>query len=267
MTTEETYIVTGATGGIGRAIVNGLIARRVPRIILACRNTARAEAMIASLQPGSTHLEARPLDLIDSQSVNQFANSILHDGISIKALFNNAGIMPGGVTLSPEGNEAATQTNLISTVRLTEALLPAIIPGGAIVFTTSMTRRIARFRRNWRQLAIEHHNRFVTYGRSKKMLTAYALQLSHRLAQQNIRVNCSDPGIVDSGIITMGHLIIDRLCNIFFRPIIYTPDQGAAPALQALDTSLSGHIFTLRHSGPIPASYVSPLTTAILSTI
>ena len=267
MTTEETFIVTGATGGIGKAIVEALVNAGASRVILACRNTARAQAIIDEAGPTATRLEARPLDLMSTESVGSFARSIIADGIRVKTLFNNAGIMPGGVTLSADGHEAATQTNLISTILLTELLLPAMADGGSIVFTTSMTRRIARFRRDWNEIAISRHNRFVTYGRSKKMLTAYALKLAQRLAPRAIRVNCSDPGIVDSGIITMGHPLVDRLCNLLFRPLIYTPAQGATPAIAAARARHTARIHTLRRVRPIPSSYGSPLPSAILSAI
>ncbi len=257
----DTYIVTGATGGIGRAIAEALIARKAPRIILACRNLDRAGSIITQLNSGgATQLEALPLDLMDNASVERFAHIINSQSRQhpVKALFNNAGIMPGKVTISPQGHESATQTNYISTRRLTELLLPALADGAAIIFTTSMTRRIARFRRDWDQLAIKRHSRFVTYGRSKKMITAYALDLSRRLSPRGIRVNCSDPGIVDSAIITLGHPVIDRLSNLLFRPLIYTPAQGAAPAIAALTSPHTARIFTLRRSRPIPATYRLP---------
>ena len=267
MTNEETYIVTGATGGIGGAITRGLIASGARHIVLACRNTRRAEEMIAQLGATGCRLEARQLDLMSLDSVRRFAEGIIASGYKIRTLFNNAGIMPGGVTLSADGYEAATQTNLVSTVMLTELLLTAIADGGSIVFTTSMTRRIARFRRDWAEIAVSRHNRFVTYGRSKKLLTAYAIGLSARLAPRGIRVNCSDPGIVDSGIITMGHPLIDRLCNLLFRPVIYTPAQGAAPALAAATSTTTARIHTLRRSRPIPASYSSPLPSSLISAL
>ena len=119
-----------------------------------------------------------------------------------------------------------------------------------------MTRHIAKLRTDWKQHAITHHNRFTTYGRSKLMLTHYALDLARELAPRGIRVNCSDPGIVDSGIITLGNRVIDMLSDKFFRPLISTPAQGAAPALNAAGTQLTGQIFTLNHCTPIPERYL-----------
>lgn len=266
-----TYIVTGATGGIGRALVEGLVADGASHVILACRNTAKADALISQIQASgrnyATRLEAREIDLLDLKSVERFAAGIIADRIAVQALFNNAGIMPGKVALSADGYESATQTNLLSTVHLTELLLPAINDGGTVIFTTSITRHIARFRADWATIATTRHNRFVTYGRSKKMLTAYALLLSRRLADRRIRVNCSDPGIVDSNIITMGHVVIDNLSNRLFRPLIYTTIQGAAPALAALYSPETARIFTLKSVKPIPESYAAPLPTTLIAAL
>lgn len=244
-------IVTGATGGIGKAIVRGLVARGAATIILACRNEAKAEAMAAEIDFGATRPEVMKLDLESLESVREFAGAVMDKGYVIDCLFNNAGTMPGQMKLTVDGLESATQTNYVATVLLTRQLLPAIADEGAIVFTTSMTRHIARMRDDWRERAITHHHRFTTYGRSKLMVTRFAGGLAAELAPRRIRVNCSDPGIVDSAIITMGNRVIDALSDRLFRPLIATPEQGAAPALAAMESPLTGHIFTRRGSKPI----------------
>lgn len=251
----KTYIVTGATGGIGKAIVKGLTERGAARVILACRNIAKARQLIESLQPGMTELTAMEVDLESLESVRRFAKAVAASGLSIDGLFNNAGTMPGGMSLTADGYESATQTNFLATGLLTRLLLPCMADDGAIVFTTSMTRRIARLRDDWRERAVSHHHRFTTYGRSKLMLTHFALDLSGELRHRHIRVNCSDPGIVDSAIITMDNKVIDYLSDRLFRPVISTPEQGAAPALAAMESRLTGHIFTLSGHSPIPADY------------
>lgn len=257
MSKGKTYIVTGATGGIGKAITEGLTARGAGRVILACRNLAKARKVIGSLDPGSTVLEAKELDLESFESVRKFAAEIIAEGVSIDGLFNNAGTMPGEMRLTADGYESATQTNFLSTALLTRLLLPAMNEGCAILFTTSMTRRISRLRADWKERAVNHHHRFTTYGRSKLMLTHFALDLSKELAPRDIRVNCSDPGIVDSAIITMGNSAVDYLCDKFFRPVISTPCEGASPALRAMTDNVSGHIFTLKKQFPIPAGYAA----------
>lgn len=258
MKPTDTYIVTGATGGIGSALVEALMHRRAPHIILACRNIERARQLIDHLSASttsSTIFTAMHLDLTSMASVDKFAEQFLSMKLPLKALLNNAGTMPGGVHITTDGYEEATQTNFLATVRLTRRLLPAMSSGSSIIFTTSMTRHIVRLRNDWQQHAIACRHplrRFTVYGRSKLLLTNYARQLSDELAPRGIQVNCSDPGIVNSAIISMNNRIIDRLSELFFRPFINTPREGAEPALRALDSNDTATIFTRRKSHPIP---------------
>ncbi len=253
---KATYIVTGATGGIGRAIVEGLIARGVPRIVMACRSMDRAGELIARLDGRSTDLVAMRLDLESFASVREFVAGIASKGWKVSALINNAGCMPGRMRLTSDGYESATQVNYLSTCLLSELLVPCIVEGGCILFTTSMTRSLARLRRNWADRARRRHSRFVTYGRSKLMMTHYALDMSARMAARQIYVNCSDPGIVDSSIITMGNKVVDFLSDKLFRPFIRTTAQGAAPVLAALDRQVTSNLFTPGRCRPMPAHYL-----------
>lgn len=257
---KDVYIVTGATGGIGKAIVSDLCVRdEVKSVILACRNVGKAQQFVSFLATVYPYKEliVLPLDLESFASVRAFGEEVVSRGYKIKALIHNAGTMPGEVRVTGDGYESATQTNFLSPMLLTELLVDNLLPDANVVFTTSMTRRIARFIPDWADKAITRHVRFVTYGRSKKMLTGYALMLAMRLKDRGICVNCSDPWIVDTGIITMGNKIIDPLSNMLFRPLIYTPEQGAASAISALDSSLSGYIFTRKSHAHIPPSYGS----------
>ncbi len=253
---KVTYIVTGATGGIGRAIVEGLISRGADRVIMACRNEERGRLLANELAPKHTELVVMKLDLESFASVRAFASTLLERGQRIKALINNAGTMPGKMRLTEDGYESATQVNYLATCLLSELLYPAIMRGGSIVFTTSMTRNIARLHKNWASRATKHHSRFVTYGRSKLMMTHFALDMSARLAGREIFVNCADPGIVDSSIITMDNKVIDFLSDKLFRPLIRTTAKGARPALEALDQRVTSNILTPGKCRPMSARYL-----------
>lgn len=255
----EAYIVTGATGGIGQAIVSELL-KRGRFIILACRNLDKARQMIR--ESGYDRMYAEELDLESFESVRNFAERIKAGHIRIHGLFHNAGTMPGKVRITRDGYESAMQTNFLSPMLLTELLLGSMAGDASVVFTTSITRKIARFHADWADRAVNHHGRFTTYGLSKKLIAAYCAYLASR--EDSIRANCSDPGIVDSGMITMDNPLIDRMSTRFFRPVIYTTAEGASPALHAADCPVSGFIFTLHKCRAIPTSYNSPKVHRIL---
>lgn len=250
---KGTYIITGATGGIGRAITEEVLRQDDTEVILAVRNTKQAE-MIKKGYTYETRIKILELDLANLNSVVRFASKILSSGTNISGLFNNAGTMPGEMNETSDGLEMATQVNFVATALLTELLLPSVISDGGIVFTTSMTRRIARLKENWDYISKESHHRFVTYGRSKLMLTHYAYDLSQRL-EGRVRVNCSDPWIVNSKIIKMGNRIVDKISHNIAPLIFRSPLQGAIPALRAMEAEISGQIFTLNGHKPIPEKY------------
>ena len=57
-----------------------------------------------------------------------------------------------------------------------------------------------------------------------------------------LRVNVADPGVVATGIIDLGRWF-DPLADIFFKPFCTRPEQGAAPALAALETGSTAKLF------------------------
>lgn len=260
---NSAHIVTGATGGIGQAIVEHLVKEKAGTIILACRNAAKAQVLIDRFSGCGSEIIHYPLNLMSFASIRQMANQVKETGLIVMTLYNNAGTMPGDVIISEDGYEAATQTNFLGPALLTRLLLDCMSNGSHIVLTTSVTRHIARIRSDWNTLSIDHHSRFVTYGRSKLMLAHWGKQLSEELKPRGISVNLSNPGVVSTGIITLGHKWIDCLADHLVRPVISTPQQGAMPALLAAESPLTGHIFSRRlfHTSvaPAPDDYMQPV--------
>lgn len=240
------HIVTGATGGLGQAIVKGLVERGVENIVLACRNAAKAQNLIAQHRGAASNLRFIPLDLMSFESVRQFAQIIKNEELIVDTLINNAGTMPGKLIVSHDGYEAATQTNFLSTALLTRLLLERMKRGSHIVFTTSVSRYIVRYCSDWQERSLKRQSRFITYGRSKLMITRWGVKLAKKVEPQGIIVNFADPGAASTAMITMGNRIVDYLADKLVRPIISTPEQGAEPALLASESPTTGQIFARR---------------------
>lgn len=256
-------VVTGATGGIGQALMEALWRQqRWGAVIGACRDPRRLEPLLERLRaacPGSaTRLAAAPLDLATMQGAADGAAALARalQGMRIGALVNNAGTMPvHRLMTSPEGREITYQVNYLATVAFTRALLPLMQePGGVVVFTSSVTRRLVRAGADPEGRALRARGvlgRFANYGRSKLLLTQAACQMARELQERGIRVNCADPGVVDSGIIHLGYPLVDRLADLLARPLMRTPARGAQAALRAVDSPGTALMCTPRRARPI----------------
>lgn len=214
-------IVTGSTGGIGKEIVLA-IARLGHNMILPCRNETKFKALASEIKKEFPDIELRyiALDLNDSRTVKAAIHEL--SGTQLAAIVNNAGIMCRHYSLSPDGIEATLNVNYFNTMLLNNALLPQIAQGGALVFTTSITRIFVPRNKNADSVNERTFGQLKTYALSKKLIADYALALSKKVDVRGIRVNCCDPGVVNSGMITM-HRWYDPLADIFFRPPLYAP--------------------------------------------
>ena len=246
---EQPVIVTGATGGIGRYISRHLSAMDIP-LILACRSEEKYKLLEAELHNDFPFLKVEYLclDLADSRSVREAAASL--GDRAIYGLINNAGVMSRRFHIGPDGREDTLNVNYFNTRLLTELILPNIEPRGAVVFTTSVTRKSGRHDNLPGSVTEQTFSQLGTYALSKKLITRYAATLAEEVRERGIRVNCADPGVVDSGMITM-HRWYDPLADILFRPFIRRPENGAIPAVRALLSPSTARVFTLRHDHPL----------------
>lgn len=237
-------IVTGSTGGIGHEITRA-VARLGHPMILPCRNKKKFETLAKEIREEFPDIKLQyiPLDLNDSQSVKAAVNGLKDTRLA--GIINNAGIMCRRYSISPDRRETTLNVNYFNTMLLNNALLAQVERGGALVFTTSITRIFVPDSATADSVSEHTFGQLRTYALSKKLIAVYAMALAVKAAEYGIRVNCCDPGVVNSGMITM-HRWYDPLADIFFRPFIRTARNGAVPAVRALLSPLSGRIFTLR---------------------
>ena len=226
----DTYIiVTGATGGIGRAICRRLVSTGVS-VVATCRDRERGEVLADELRrsaTGGAEVRCELLCLDAPASICDFARRI--GGLRISSLINNAGVMCRHYSLTAHGLEQTMAVNYFGTV--------------------SVTRRLHRLADSILCPTEKDFSQLGTYGRSKLALTHYAMHLAG-LWQGRLRVNCADPGVVNSGMITM-HRWFDPLANLLFRPFTSSPGRGAESAMQACLSPHTGMIFHHANCHPI----------------
>ena len=260
-------VITGATGGIGREVCKYLASNGYA-IYAACRNISKGEELRASLPDGKRELlHLIELDLTSFDSTEKFCKEIIQrlKGKKIDLLINNAGMIARNYTITPDGYEISMQVNYISVKKITEALLPYI--EGKIINTVSCTIHSANIKRAVSKLnkavvtnagsAISKKQNTIksllSYSDSKLMLALYTIGL-HKKRGSKIEVYGADPGIVNTGIISM-HRWYDFLADIIFRPFIKAPARGALPIINAIE-----YISDSKNQTDVPLLFMSGKT-------
>lgn len=239
------YIVTGATGGIGKEIARALAAQR-HAVMLACRNAAKAESLRAELAAaGNGETLVGELSLDSAKSVKDFAAMVEATGRPIAALIHNAGTMERRRQVTADGFERTLAVNFLAPAALTLRLLPQVADGGVITFTTSVTRRLHSLKEPILDEPESRFSQLGTYGRTKLALTHFAAHVAQlpSVRERHIRVACADPGIVNTSMISMSRWY-DPIADILFRPLISKPATGAKATLRAIGSDLTAHLFT-----------------------
>jgi short-subunit dehydrogenase len=177
-------LLTGATGGLGRAIAAALAARGA-QLVLSARDADALAAMAVEL-PGEGHSVAAA-DLAEPGAAERLAAEVG----AIDVLVANAGL-PGAGRLedfSAEQVERALRVNLEAPVLLARALYPGMVERGSghLVFIASLSGKAASPRTS-------------IYNATKFGLRGFALGLRSDLAPAGVGVSIVSPGFIrDAG--------------------------------------------------------------------
>ncbi len=182
-------VITGAAGGLGRAIASRLNALGY-RLVLLDRDQPALEAMAAGL----SRSVAIVLDISDGARVKALPSLIPAEFQPVDVLINNAGHDIGGKLRFDAGDvedwAAMIETNLIGLVRVTHSLLPGLIRrnDGHIVNVGSMS-------------GIRLAANMAAYSASKAGVHTFSDILRADLAETAIRVTEILPGLTRTNII------------------------------------------------------------------
>ena len=233
---QKLAVITGADGGMGMEITRAVAAAGY-KVIMACRDPEIAEEkrQLIMRETGNIALEIVPVNLASLSSTASFANELLQRGEAITLLMNNAGTMETKRRITEDGLERTVSVNYVAPYLLTRKLLPLMGEGSRIVNMVSCTYAIGKL--DFPDFFLRGKKgafwRIPIYSNTKLALTLFTIALSKKVKEKGIIVNAADPGIVSTKIITM-HMWFDPLTDIFFRPFIRTPRQGAATAISLL---------------------------------
>jgi short-subunit dehydrogenase len=173
-------LLTGATGGLGRAMAKALAARGAI-LLLSARKVDALERLAADL-PGEGH-RAFPSDLAELGAAEKLAA----EAGEVDVLVANAGL-PGAGWLSdftPEQLERALRVNLEAPMLMAQALSPGMLERGRghLVFVSSLSGKAPS-------------PRTAIYNATKFGLRGFALGLRADLGPRGVGVSLVSPGFI-----------------------------------------------------------------------
>lgn len=224
-----TFIVTGANAGLGFEVARVLAGKRA-RVLMACRDQARAEAAMARIAGDVAYL---PLDLADLDSIRRAADLASAEA-RIDGLINNAGIMFPPLGHTAQGFELQFGVNHLGGFALTALLLPKLAetPGARVVVTASLAHKGGRI--DWDDLdARASYDRTKRYCDSKLANMLHFAELDRRLraAGSPVRAIGCHPGVAATEL--MRHSGPFKFFTPLFGLFLNSAAQGAWPTLQA----------------------------------
>jgi NAD(P)-dependent dehydrogenase (short-subunit alcohol dehydrogenase family) len=187
----KTVLLTGAAGGIGRALAAAFAAQGT-RLMLLDRESAALTQVADELAAGGAAVHVLVCDLNSDPAVAALAAQVARDFGHIDVLVNNAGTeypTPLFVESADEAPAAMARwsalldNNLTSMLRLTRALLPLLPRGASLINQSSI----------WGHTGVAD---FSAYSASKHAVIGLTRSLAFELAPRGIRVNAVCPGWV-----------------------------------------------------------------------
>ncbi|MCL6516756.1 SDR family oxidoreductase [Alicyclobacillus sp.] len=182
--TGRVAIVTGGDSGIGRAVSIAFAHEGADVCLVYLDEHEDAAWTRDRIERIGRRCLAIPADVGDPAACQQVLHQVMKAWGRVDVIVNNAAEQhpqPGLERITPAQLERTFRTNLFGYFYMTQAALPYLGPGAAIINTTSVT-------------AYEGHAQLIDYSSSKGAIVSFTRSLALNLAPRGIRVNAVAPG-------------------------------------------------------------------------
>lgn len=211
----KVYLVTGATGAIGKAIARQLAEIENSKVVLVCRDHDKAERAVNEIvnMTGNTEVSFELADLSRHEAIRELAKRWTGP---LNVLVNNAACTPPSRQETPEGIELQFATNALGYFWLIDAFTD--------ILKASAPSRIVNVASYWAggldindlEFIRRKYDNDTAYRQSKQANRMLSKAYAERLKPYQIAVNACHPGDVNS-----------QLSNNLGFGGHESPDQGA----------------------------------------
>jgi retinol dehydrogenase-14 len=231
--TGKTVLVTGATGGIGKATAIGL-AGLGARVGIAGRDLRRAEAAAVDIRgaSGNSNVDAFGADLSSQTEVRRLAADVLDAYPRLDVLVNNVGGFWATRHVTDDGLERTFAVNHLAAFLLTDLLLERLKASAParVVTVSSGAQSLGTI--DFGDLQGERkYSGQTAYNQSKLASVMFTYELARRLDGTGVTATVLHPGVVSTEFGAEDPSRIFKFLVPFYRPFMKTPQQGAATSI------------------------------------
>jgi 3-oxoacyl-[acyl-carrier protein] reductase len=233
---ERVVLVTGGSGGIGRAVAIGLAAVGARVIVQYFAGEAAAESVAADIAALGGEAALVRFDASDSDAVGNGVREAVSVHGRLDGLINNAGSMLGRApfeTVSTDHFDHVLAVNGRSVVMASQAALPSLKDArGFIINTTSIAAR------NGGSVGAG------VYGAAKAFVATVTRGMAKEFAPYGVRVNAVAPGVILTPFHERDSTADQLAAALATIPIgrLGVPDECVGAYLFLASNTLSGYI-------------------------
>jgi len=225
----KVVLITGGTGGIGKATAIGL-ATFGARVAITGRDLGRAELAAADIRTasGNSAIDAFAADLSSQSEVRRLASEVLDAYPRLDVLVNNVGGFWAHRHATADGLERTFALNHLAAFLLTNLLLDRLKSSAPSRVVTVSSGAHARGRIDFDDLqGARNYSGQRAYSQSKLANIMFTNELARRVAGSGVTANAVHPGVVRTSFGAEDQAWFFTLMSGVIRPFLKTPAQGA----------------------------------------
>jgi retinol dehydrogenase 14 len=229
----KVVLITGGTGGIGKATAIGLAALGA-RVGITGRDPARAEQAAADIRAasGNPAVDAFAADMSSQAEVRRLAAVVLDTYPRLDVLVNNVGGFWAHRHLTVDRLEHTFALNYLAPFLLTNLLLDRLKASAParIVSVSSGVEATGRIDFDDLQGARKYSGEHA-YNQSKLAVVMFTNELAHRLEGTRVTANALHPGMVHTNFGAEDQAGWFAIMGRVVLPMLKTPEQGAQTSI------------------------------------
>ncbi len=229
----KTVLITGGTGGIGRAAAVGLAAMGA-RVGITGRDRVRAEAAAAAIarDSGNPAIDIFVADLSSQAEVRRLAAEVLAAYPRLDVLLNNVGGFWAHRHVTTDGLERTFALNHLAPFLLTNLLLDRLTAGAPARIVTVSSGAQAMGRIDFDDLMGEgSYSGQRAYNQSKLANVMFTYELARRLEGTGVTATALHPGVTNTAFSAEDPARAFVPLVAIMRPFMRSPERGADTAV------------------------------------